>query len=122
MRSGDGIVVLGAPIGYNTFIQEKIQSRVSQVQKVVELLPLVRDPHSELVLLRSCLSLPKICFLLRAIDTTSFQEQLQAFDNIIRGALCRLLGTAVSDMQWAQASLPVAMGGLGLRSAVDHAP
>ena len=122
VRSGDGIVVLGAPIGYNTFIQEKIQSRVSQVQNVVELLPLVRDPHSELVLLRSCLSLPKICFLLRAIDTTSFQEQLQAFDNIIRGALCRLLGTAVSDMQWAQASLPVAMGGLGLRSAVDHAP
>ena len=37
-------------------------------------------------------------------------------------ALSRLLGTPVSDAQWAQAKLPVNMGGLGLRAAVDHAP
>ena len=28
----------------------------------------------------------------------------------------------LTDQQWAQSSLPSAMGGLGLRCAIDHAP
>ena len=52
---------------------------------------------------------------------TAFSDELAEFDNIIRGALSRILGAVLTDPQWAQASLPVAMGGLGLRSAVDHA-
>ena len=121
VRAGDGIVVLGAPVGYNDFIREKLSSRVAKVRDAVSLLPMIQDPHTEFVLLRSCLSLPKIMFMLRAIDTTAFLDELAEFDNIIRGALSRILGAVLTDPQWAQASLPVAMGGLGLRSAVDHA-
>ena len=47
---------------------------------------------------------------------------MSQFDSIIRGALSRILGATLTDEQWAQASLPVAMGGLGLRTASDHAP
>ena len=61
-------------------------------------------------------------FILRAVDTTDHQELLCKFDSVIRGALSRLLGSTLTDRQWAQASLPAAMGGLGLRSAGDHAP
>ena len=53
VRGGDGIVVLGAPVGYTAFVKEKLQKRVEKVQSVVELLPLLKDPHSEFVLLRS---------------------------------------------------------------------
>ena len=60
-------------------------------------------------------------FLLRAVNTLDYQEPLIEFDSIIRGALSHLLGSPLTDIQWAQASLPVAMGGVGLRSAVDHA-
>ena len=38
------------------------------------------------------------------------------------GALSKILGAAVSDDQWLQAKLPVAMGGLGLRAVEDHTP
>ena len=69
-------MVLGAPVGYTAFVKEKLQKRVEKVQSVVELLPLLKDPHSEFVLLRSCLSLPKIMFMLRAVDTTDHLEQL----------------------------------------------
>ena len=121
MKAGDGIVVLGAPVGYNAFVKKNLESRVEKVRGAVEKLPLLQDPHTEFVLLRSCLSLPKIMFMLRAVDTLDFQEQLLEFDSIVRGALSHLLGSPLTDIQWAQASLPVAMGGLGLRSAVDHA-
>ena len=122
VKAGEGIVVLGAPIGYNAFVKEKLESRVEKVRNAVQLLPLLQDPHTEFVLLRSCLSLPKIMFILRALNTLDYQEPLMEFDSIIRGALSHLLGSPLTDIQWAQASLPVAMGGVGLRSAVDHAP
>ena len=121
VKAGDGIVVLGAPVGYNAFVKKNLESRVEKVRGAVEKLPLLQDPHTEFVLLRSCLSLPKIMFTLRAVDTLDFQEQLLEFDSIMRGALSHLLGSPLTDAQWAQASLPVAMGGLGLRSAADHA-
>ena len=122
VRASDGIVVLGAPVGYSGFIKEKLECRVEKIREVVELLPLLKDPHTEYVLLRSCLSLPKIMFMLRAVNTTEHQEPLCHFDSIIRGALSKILGSPLTDVQWSQASLPVAMGGLGLRAAVDHAP
>ena len=61
-------------------------------------------------------------FLLRALDTTAKGDLLDEFDSMTRGALSKILGTPVSDVQWEQAKLPSSMGGLGLRSAVDHAP
>ena len=61
-------------------------------------------------------------FMLRAVNTAHHQEQLSEFDSIIQGALSCILGSPLTDEQWEQASLPVATGGLGLRSAVDHAP
>ena len=32
VRAGDGIVVLGAPIGYSGFVKEKLERRVEKVQ------------------------------------------------------------------------------------------
>ena len=57
----EGIVVLGAPVGYTGFVKDKLNARVEKVQEVVELLPLLEDPHTEFVLLRSCLALPCSC-------------------------------------------------------------
>ena len=40
MRAGDGIVVLGAPVGYHGFVKEKFNVRVEKIRAGVELLPL----------------------------------------------------------------------------------
>ena len=45
-----------------------------------------------------------------------------SFDELMRECLGRILGTPLLDQQWQQAQLPVSLGGLGLRAAVDHAP
>ena len=113
--------MLGAPVGWRDFVREKVVEKIEKVRQVTELLPHLREPHLEFVLLRSCLSLPKVMFLLRALDTSEHQDLLDTFDSITRGALCRILGSPVTDDQWAQAKLPVAVGGLGLRAAGDHA-
>ena len=43
-------------------------------------------------------------------------------DRDIRSALCHLIGRSLSDDDWRLASLGITAGGLGARSAAEHAP
>ena len=116
------VVLLGAPLGKAEFEAEQIARKVEKIKDITASLPLLEDPHTEFVLLRSCLALPKMSFLLRAVDTTRHAPLLQDFDRVTREALIRILGAPVDDRTWQQGKLPVSMGGLGLRAAQDHAP
>ena len=118
----EGIVLLGAPLGSEAFVAAEVEKKVEKVKEVTELLPLIEDPHTEFALLRSCLSLPKLSFLLRAVDTSNHTRHLQTFDRVTREGLGRVLGVPLGDKTWQQAKLPVSMGGMGLRAAEDQAP
>ena len=82
----------------------------------------MQDAQAEYTLLRSCLSLPKLMFTLRTTYSLNHFDSWSLFDTNIRESMNRILGTPLNDVQWKQAQLPVSLGGLGLRSAVDHAP
>ena len=118
--SDTGIILLGTPLGSQTFVQERIREKIEAVRDITNHLPLIQDSHSEFVLLRSCFSLPKVMFLLRTIPSTLHLDLWKVFDNLIRDTLTHILGSTVDNIQWAQSQLPVAMGGLGLRSAEEH--
>ena len=114
------MTLLGAPVGHHGYEAEVIQEKVTKVQEITSLLPDLKDPHTEFSLLRSCLSLPKIMFILRSVDTTAHRHLLAQFDLITREALNRILGAPLDDLSWRQAKLPVQHGGMGLRAAMDH--
>ena len=97
-----------------------IEKKIQTVHDITQLLPTLQDPHSEFVLLRSCFSLPKTIFLLRSTNPLPNQDLWASFDDLIRDTLTHILGSGLSDTQWGQTQLPVAMGGLGLRSAAEH--
>ena len=70
-----------------------------------------------MLLLRHC-ACPRIQFLLRTVPATSTGEAAWSHDDQIRTTLAALLGEEeLSDSQWRQASLRLAVGGLGLGSA-----
>ena len=118
----EGVILLGAPMGSKEYVAREVEKKVEKVSKITGLLPQLQDPHTEFVLLRSCLALPKISFTLRTTDTSSLQEHLQDFDRVTREGITRILGAPLGERAWQQARLPVAMGGMGLRGAEDHAP
>ena len=118
----DGIVLLGSPIGSIEFEKQAINKRIDKVREISEMLPRMKDAQSEYVLLRSCLSIPKIMFTLRTTNPFHHQDLWQRFDNITRETISMILGVPVNDGQWLQAQLPVSKGGLGLRASMDHAP
>jgi hypothetical protein len=112
----DTLTLLGAPI---------LDASVDVVlaQKIADLIRLgnrltILDPHDALFLLRHCFSLPKLLYVLRAAPC--FQSDcLDQYDNVIRTTLEAVLNNTLNDRAWQQASLPVDLGGLGIRSAKD---
>ena len=119
---GEGIVLLGAPLGSAAFVASEVKKKVAKIEETTERLPLIEDPHTEYVLLKSCLSLPKLSFILRTVDTCPYVEHLQTFDRVNREALTRILGSPLGDQTWQQAKLPISMGGVGSRAVEDQAP
>ena len=116
-----GVTFLGAPIGNPAFTRGFIAAKVEKIKEVAALLPNIKKPHLEFVLLRSCIAIPKIMFTLRTTRASDFPDLLQSFDSVIREALIKILGTPLENKQWLQAKLAVGRGGLGIRGAEDHA-
>ena len=54
------------------------------------------------------------------LDTSRHKQRLEEFDLAVRGAQEAILGSPLRPDQWNQASLPVSLGGLGLRQAAKH--
>ena len=96
--------------------------RISKKELTTIKLPLLKDAQVEYVLLRACLSIPKMMYTLRTSDPTNHQLCWQLADDISREALTCILGKPLDDTQWQQAQLPTALGGLGLTCARDIAP
>ena len=64
VERSNGVTLLGAPVGDARHLEEAIKRKVEKIGQVTAKLPLLKDPQTEYVLLRSCLALPKISFLL----------------------------------------------------------
>ena len=79
------------------------------------------DTHDALQILRHSISLPSLQHLLRAIFCHN-HPQLKRFDDALRTSLAAILNVNVSDDVWAQASLPIRYGGLGMRRVNQVAP
>jgi len=77
--------------------------------------------HDSLFLLRNVMAAPRLMYLLRTAPCTDSPE-LPLFDIVIRDSLSTTLNVDLDDQRWAQASLPVRWGGLGVRSIVLLAP
>ena len=120
--SPEGFELLGAPIGNAAFSNAVLTKQIAKIEEALRKLPELQDSHVEFTLLRSCLGLPKFGYCLRTCNPRDVAPSYMAFDGVLRDSLNTLLGVQVDEIHWMQASLPVSMGGLGLRNARPHAP
>ena len=81
------------------------------------------NSHDALVLLRYSLAIPKLLYSLRSTPCFAVSS-LCDYDNVLCSVLSNVTNCDLSAHQsaWVQSSLPVKMGGLGIRSAVHLAP
>ncbi len=118
-----GFSLLGCPIGPLDYCEEVFGARLSKLKESLRAaLHSVGDSQVECTLLRSCLALPKVSFILHACPPSHIQRTAAEFDRAICCTLETIAGGPVSHWSWLKASLPCSHGGLNLRSALHHSP
>lgn len=114
--------LLGSPVGDEPSVSSVLSGKVEALRRLGERLKLL-TAHDALLLLRNCFALPKLLYTLRSAPCF-LSSELETYDDCLR----EILGAVTNNLlgreshPWVQATLPVKLGGLGIRRAVDVAP
>ena len=114
-----GLVVLGVPVGRPEFILAKLEAKSCQHNVLLDRITSVGDLQSAWCLLLYCAA-ARVNFWLRSVPPGLSGEFAREHDAGVWRCMCQLLHidpAAVDDSATAAATLPLAAGGLGLRSA-----
>lgn len=115
--------VLGAPIGGAAFAAEYVRTkRVKKTQRLRDEVVNLEDAHAGYKILSQCLGACRLLYAMRTTRPDWLQEVAAEADAAVREAMEALLGRPLREEAWLQATLPIRLGGLGLRSAARHAP
>ena len=84
-NSKEGLEILGAAIGNPNFVAASLRKRVNKIEKLLDNLAYLDDPHCALGILRSYFGATKMVYSLRC-NTPSDESSatLQDFDNLQR--------------------------------------
>ena len=114
--------LLGSPLGnvssIDICLDDKIQALSIMGARFTHL-----STHDALILLRHSFAIPKLRYLLRTAPCF-LSNRLEEYDSILRPITSSVINTplAQDEAAWIQASLPVKMGGLGVRRASQVSP
>ena len=101
---------------------DRIFKQISNIlQNWVDNRATVYTVYQALFILKNSLSLPKLLYVLRCAECWKFPEKFEAFDQHIKITLEKVTNIPMSPDVWKQATLPIAMGKLGLQKAADTA-
>ena len=107
-------ILLGSPIGSIECVDDIIQNKVEVLQLMGSRLGLLTS-HDALLLLRHSFAIPKVLYILRT-SPCFLSDRLESFDDVLRNMLRNILNVDLAlESTSLQASLPVRMGGIGIR-------
>jgi hypothetical protein len=114
--------LLGAPLSSEKALQQCLKTRNRELEESLSKLTLIARQDA-LLILRSSLGAPKMIHILRCqlCHPCDKHPELETYDVILRHGLEKILNVSLNDIQWTQASLPIKMGGLGIRRATSLA-
>ena len=111
--------LLGAPLAEEG-ISSVMSVKCEELDRMVTRLRLLEN-HQAFALLKNCFALPKIQYILRASPVYRREEDLVSFDGSLVKALSAVTNVQFEGDSIIQATLPVRMGGLGIRMSKDIA-
>ena len=118
--SGDAEArILGARVTYEA-ARAVMAKKHEELERMTGRLQYI-DRHSALFLLRNCIWMPKLQYLLRVSPFYRQLELLKPLDEKLRATTSAITNVHFNDESWKQATLPTRFGGLGLRRTQDLA-
>ncbi|CAI7838273.1 unnamed protein product [Closterium sp. NIES-53] len=125
----NGLTVAGVPTGSDGFIISTVRDKLDSFTTSLPLLHQLQDPQIASRILSLCIT-ARPSFLLRTVAPfPEIQELLSSWDSTIFSHFSQLLGSEYwnptseqSTSARLQASLPIRLGGFGIRSSASIAP
>lgn len=121
-----GLIVLGAPVTLSMeYAASVAQSLVDAAAASLQRLSILRNPQTELLLLRNCLGACKIVFTARCTPPAAAAQAFEAFDVLQTRVLQSIVmagGSGFGELQQSLAALPICKGGLGITTATSLLP
>ena len=110
--------LLGSPIGGAEGLDSILGKKIDSLHVLGERLSYLHA-HDALHLRQHAFSIPKLLYTLRSSPSFSFPL---LHDRLQGGLVSEIVNVDLNDSAWTQASLPVHLGGFGIRRAVQLAP
>ena len=111
-----GVKVLGTPLGHTEFLKAQLREVINSHSILWERIPSVPDLQSAWLLFVFCAA-TRANYLLRSVPPDVADEYARDHDDAMRRCMSQLLDVEILDESWAVVSLPLSIGGLGLRNA-----
>jgi len=108
--------LLGTPL-YQEALQPDLNSRLENFKVTCSRLEKL-DHHDALFLLKNAFYIPKLLYFLRT-SASYLNPTLHNFDTCMRSCLENITNVCFDDSSFRQATLPVKLGGLGVRRVAD---
>lgn len=105
--------LLGAPLSSEEALTSTLDICTTDLGVALDKLPYIARQDA-LLILRCSLGSPRLMHILRSSPCHG-HPRLEAYDELLRAGFERILNVSLTDEQWTQASLPIRMGGLGIR-------
>ena len=118
-----GVKFLGAGAGDAVFMNHIAQKRVDKIKSILSIAKGLEDPQLELLLLRSCIGIPKFSFLLRMCPPERISAAINNLDAEVDSFLAHVLNIpAIDQFKRMEVALPISHGGLGIPIVKNVAP
>jgi len=95
-----------------------LEAKTKTLGNIIENLELI-EPHQPFLILKNCLSIPKLIYLLRSAPCFKCKNELEVFDTARKTNMEKICNVSFGEENLSQASLPIRHAGLGLRSTED---
>ena len=118
-RDRDTATLLGAPL-FHSALSSSLRSKIHVLERLTSRLECLHA-HDALFLLKNCLAIPKLMYLLCSSPAWQASEDLEAFDAVLYESIQSICNINLDSATWLQATLPTSKGGLGIRRASDVA-
>jgi len=115
------VELLKSPIGGERYCEETVLAKVESLRGGLLRLSRMEDAHTAFRILAVCCGAGKMMYQARTTPPSAIRGALAEFDSMVRRAFESVVGSALAEEEWTQATLGTAHGGLGLRRIGDHA-
>jgi hypothetical protein len=103
-----GLSLLGSPI-FDQGFKNTVEKTIIIVENLLNKDELL-SRHVAYTLIKNCLFIPNLNFLLRTTPFWKFSNYVNSIDSSLKSSLEKILNLRLTDLQWCQSTLPIRFG------------